>query len=200
MAHGHQAHTGPSSPGSFDAVLTSTRTAGLGSQLVEIRPAKSRDAAWTVAENDRSWPTQLDSVAVDPASMQVTGHVRFSERGLPAKLTQWAIAAHMGLLFGLPNQIALAVLAVSLVGLVVGGYVMWWRRRPTRTAGAGFGPVPPRGAPRSAPPWAWPLLLVVGLGAGLFVPLLGISLVAFLAADLAVAVVARRRSARESAH
>ena len=198
--HGHQAHTGHSSPGSFDAVLTSARTAGLDSQLVEIRPATSRDAAWTVAENDRSWPTQVDSVAVDPASMQVTDHVRFSEWGLPAKLTQWAIAAHMGLLFGLPNQIALAVLAVGLVGLVVGGYVMWWRRRPRRTAGAGFGPLPPRGALRSAPPWAWPLLLAVGLGAGLFVPLLGISLVAFLAVDLVVAVVARRRSARESAH
>lgn len=56
--HGHQAHTGHSSPGSSDAVLTSARTAGLGPQLVEIRPAKSRDAAWTVAENDRpraSW-------------------------------------------------------------------------------------------------------------------------------------------------
>jgi len=53
---------------------------------------------------------------------------------------------------------------------------------------------------RSAPPWAWPLLLVVGLGAGLFVPLLGISLAALLAADLAVAVVAQRRSPRESAH
>ena len=71
---------------------------------------------------------------------------------------------------------------------------------PPSAAGAVFGPGPPRGALRSAPPWAWPLLLVVGLGAGLFVPLLGISLVALLAADLAVAVVAQRRSARESAH
>ena len=68
------------------------------------------------------------------------------------------------------------------------------------TAGAGFGPVPPHGVLRSAPPWAWPQLLVVGLGAGLFMPLLGISLVALLVALLAVAVVAQRRSARESAH
>ena len=198
--HGHQGHQGHTDPSaSFDAVLTAARTAGLDSQLVEIRPAASRDAAWTVAENDRSWPTQVDSVAVDPASLRVTDHVRFSEWGLPAKLTQWAIAAHMGLLFGLPNQIALAVLAVGLVVLVVGGYVMWWRRRPTRAAGAGFGPVPPRGALRSAPPWTWPLLLAVGLGAGLFVPLLGISLVAFLAVDLVIAAVVRRRSAREAA-
>nr|WP_270238246.1 PepSY-associated TM helix domain-containing protein [Kocuria marina] len=61
--HGHQGHQGHTDPSaSFDAVLT----AGLDSQLVEIRPAASRDAAWTVAENDRSWPTQVDSVAVDP--------------------------------------------------------------------------------------------------------------------------------------
>lgn len=180
-------------------MLTAARTAGLDSQLVEIRPAASRDAAWTVAENDRSWPTQVDSMAVDPESLRVTDHVRFSEWGLPAKLTQWAIAAHMGLLFGLPNQIALAVLAVGLVVLVVGGYVMWWRRRPTRAAGAGFGPVPPRGALRSTPPWTWPLLLAVGLGAGLFVSLLGISLVAFLAVDLVIAAVVRRRSAWKAA-
>ncbi len=40
----------------------------------------------------------------------------------------------MGLLFGLANQIALALLALSLIGMILSGYRMWWLRRPTRKA------------------------------------------------------------------
>ena len=197
---GHQDHTGhhgqdaAGSPGSFDAVLATAREAGLDSRIVEVKPAATDGAAWTVSENERSWPTQVDSVAVDPHGLRVTDHVRFAEWGLPAKLTQWAIAAHMGLLFGLPNQLVLLALAAAIVVLVVSGYSMWWRRRPTRAAGVQFGPLPPRGALRATPVWAW---LALGLGTvavGLFVPLLGLSLLGFLAVDLLLGLRARRRS------
>ncbi|WP_312795406.1 hypothetical protein [Kocuria sp.] len=90
--------------------------------------------------------------------------------------------------------------AAGLVGLVVGATSCGGAAVPRAPRARVSTPYPRGGARRSAPPWAWPLLLVVGLGAGLFVPLLGISLVALLAADLAVAVVPQRRSARESAH
>ncbi|MCT1958734.1 PepSY domain-containing protein [Kocuria rhizophila] len=194
---GHQGHQGPDDAGvqgSFDAVLATAREAGLDSRIVELKPAAADGAAWTVSENERSWPTQVDSVAVDPQRLHVTDQVRFSEWGLPAKLTQWAIAAHMGLLFGLPNQLVLLALAAAIVVLVVSGYSMWWRRRPTRAAGVQFGPLPPRGALRATPVWAW---LALGLGTvavGLFVPLLGLSLLGFLAVDLLLGLRARRRS------
>ncbi|RKQ36964.1 PepSY-associated TM helix domain-containing protein [Kocuria tytonis] len=188
--HGHQGHTAAAAPGSYDAVLATARDAGLDSQFVEIRPAAAEGTAWTVAENDRSWPTQVDSVAVDPSHLHVTDQKQFSEFGLPAKLTQWAIAAHMGLLFGLPNQV---LLAVGLVVLVLSGYAMWWRRRPTRATGVAFGTVPPRGALRSTPPWAWPLVVLVTVVVGLFAPLLGLSLAGFLAVDLLVSAASRRR-------
>ena len=74
--HGH--HMPAAAPGSFDAVLATARQEGLEAQTVEIKPAASDGAAWTVSENERSWPTQVDSVAVDPHHLQVTDHVRFS--------------------------------------------------------------------------------------------------------------------------
>lgn len=190
--HGH--HMPAAAPGSFDAVLATARQEGLEAQTVEIKPAASDGAAWTVSENERSWPTQVDSVAVDPHHLQVTDHVRFSEWSLPAKLAQWAVAAHMGLLFGLPNQLVLLALAAAIVVLVVSGYAMWWRRRPTRSAAAQLGPLPPRGALRAAPAWLWPVLVLVTVAVGVFLPLLGISLLGFLAVHLLLAALARRRT------
>ncbi|MDO4920168.1 PepSY domain-containing protein [Kocuria sp.] len=192
--HHHDHHAMAAGAGSFDAVLATARDAGLDSRVVEIKPAASDGAAWTVSENERSWPTQVDSVAVDPHRLQVTDHVRFSEWGLPAKLTQWAIAAHMGLLLGLPNQLVLLALAAAIVVLVVSGYAMWWRRRPTRASNVQFGPLPPRGALRATPAWAWAVLGLGALAVGLFVPLLGLSLLGFLAVDLLLGLRARRRS------
>ena len=70
----------------------------------------------------------------------------FEDFGLAAKLTRWAIAAHMGLLFGLPNQLVLLAVAAGLAAMVVWGYVMWWKRRPTRGSNWAVGRPAPRGA------------------------------------------------------
>lgn len=53
-------------------------------------------------------------------------------------------AAHVGLLFGLSNQLALLAVAVGLAAMVVWGYVMWWKRRPTRGSAWAFGRPAPR--------------------------------------------------------
>jgi len=42
----------------------------------------------------------------------------------------------MGTLFGIFNQIALALLAIGLIFIILWGYRMWWQRRPTRADGA----------------------------------------------------------------
>ena len=57
---------------------------------------------------------------------------------------RWTIAAHVGLLFGLSNQLALLAVAVGLAAMVVWGYVMWWKRRPTRGSAWAFGRPAPR--------------------------------------------------------
>ncbi|MFD1654819.1 PepSY-associated TM helix domain-containing protein, partial [Pseudonocardia alaniniphila] len=161
--------------GTADRVLTAARAAGL-SDPVAITPGDGE--AWVVKQVQRSWPEKQDAVSVDPTTGAIVDELRFADWPLAAKLARWGIDTHMGLLFGVANQIILAVLALGIICLVVWGYRMWWLRRPTRSA-AMPGPAgnqrPGTGA-----------VLVVGLvavAAGVFLPVLGVSLLAFLLAD-----------------
>jgi uncharacterized iron-regulated membrane protein len=174
----HGEHTSSASGYSdIDTVLWAARSAGIDAKPVEIGlPASG--SAWKVTEIGRSWPTQVDAVAIQDGA--VVSSVKFADYPFAAKLTRWGIDAHMGVLFGWVNQLVLLCLGGGLVALVVLGYRMWWKRRPT----SGFGRPTPRGQWRKAPPAA---LVGLGLGTlvvGWFVPLLGISLVAFLVIDL----------------
>jgi len=53
----------------YDGVLKAANAAGIDASKLEIRPAKQAAMAWTVTEIDRRWPTQVDAVAVDPATL-----------------------------------------------------------------------------------------------------------------------------------
>lgn len=181
----HAGHTSGTptgtSPSDVDDVLTVARSAGIDARAVEITlPTKG---VWKVAEIERGWPTQVDAVAV--ADGVVVDEVRFADYPLMAKLTRWGIDAHMGVLFGLVNQLLLLALGIGLVVLVILGYRMWWQRRPTR----GFGRPVPRGQWRKVPRAPLVAVLVVTAGVGWFVPLFGLSLLGFLAVD---ALLARR--------
>lgn len=190
--HGGSAATGDAEHGmGLDRILAAARAKGL-TDPVEIVPPADADSAYVVRQVQRSWPEKQDSVAVDPATGQVTDELRFADHPLLAKLTRWGIDLHTGILFGLVNQIALMLLALSLVLLIVWGYRMWWQRG----RGSGFGRPVPRGAWAQVPP----LLLVPSLAAiavlGYFVPLLGVPLAAFFAADIVLGEIAHRRGRR----
>ncbi|MFF0221375.1 PepSY-associated TM helix domain-containing protein [Streptomyces sp. NPDC004629] len=178
----------------LDTVLAAARTQGLGDP-VEIVPPADANSAYVVRQIQRSWPEKQDSVAVDPATGRVTDVLRFDDYPLLAKLSRWGIDLHSGSLFGIVNQIGLALLALALVLLILWGYRMWWQRG----RGTAFGRPLPRGA------WAQvsPYVLVPALAAtavlGYFVPLLGIPLAAFLAVDMALGEIAHRRTHRSGA-
>ncbi|WP_030196643.1 PepSY domain-containing protein [Streptomyces sp. NRRL S-87] len=177
----------------IDEVVESARAAGVDTQVQITLPAEGK--GYVVKERDRQFPTHLDSVAVDPADGKVMDTLRFADYPVLAKLTRWGIDIHMGVLFGLVNQLALAALGLALVFLTVWGYRMWWLRRPTRDEGPSFGPAYAPGAWRRVPlPLLLPLAAVTGL-VGWFVPLLGISLVAFLVLDVVTGRVLKARTA-----
>ncbi|MBP2472307.1 putative iron-regulated membrane protein [Crossiella equi] len=186
-AHGaHQPHTGHSGPDvGLDRVLASARTAGLHGP-VELTVPGGAGKAYLVKQNKLSWPQQLDAAAVDPATGSVLETLRFQDFPLGAKLARWGIDGHMGLLFGLPNQIVLAAVCVALIALVLWGYRMWWHRRPVR-AELGVGKPFPRGGWRHAHPAALGGLAVVALAAAWWLPVFGLSLLAFLVVDLVLA-------------
>lgn len=190
---------GPADVGATaDLVLASARAAGV-SDPVAITPAGSSATAWVVQQTRRSWPEKQDSVAVAPATGAVVDQLRFADWPLAAKLARWGIDSHMGLLFGVANQVILAVLALGIICLVIWGYRMWWLRRPTRgvagrtqgvagrtrgVAGRTRGVAGPPGAAQR--PGFTPVLIVglVAVAVGLFLPVLGTTLVGFLAFDV----------------
>ncbi len=184
-------------PAAIDAVVGAARNAGL-SGPIEISPPEKAGAAWTVAQTDGVWPVRKDRIAVDPATATVADRVDFADWPLLAKLSTWGTGAHMGILFGPVNQILLAALAVGLLTVIVWGYRMWWQRRPTRTDRRALlgSPLGVRGAWQRLPAWG----IVVGVPAvfliGWAVPLLGVTLLGFIAVDLALGAVARRRHHR----
>ncbi|MCW2722828.1 PepSY domain-containing protein [Pseudonocardia sp.] len=160
-----------------DRVLAAARSEGL-TDPVQITPASKPGQAWVVAQVQRSWPEKQDSVAVDPHTGTVVDVLRFADWPIAAKLARWGIDTHMGLLFGVVNQILLAALALGLICVVIWGYRMWWLRRPTPGGLAGA----PGGNARTS----LGAVIVIGIlavGVGLFEPVLGCSLLAFLAID-----------------
>ncbi|HID8743896.1 TPA: PepSY-associated TM helix domain-containing protein [Enterobacter mori] len=165
----------------FDGVLSAARKAGIDADKLEIRPASTSDRAWTVTEIDRSWPTQVDAVAVDPNTMQVIDSTRFEDFPLMAKLTRWGVDFHMGILFGLVNQLLLVAFGLALCVLIILGYRMWWMRRPARSAANPVQTLCQSWLALSF--WGRAVTIVVSALLGLALPVMGVSLALFIFVD-----------------
>ncbi len=179
--HGHMAMVATSiTLEDFDRALSAAREAGLSAARLQLTPPSRPQQAWRVAEIDRQWPTQVDQVALHPQSMAVTDESDFDTFPLAAKLTRWGIDLHMGVLFGLVNQVALALIAAGLVTLMGWGYAMAWRRLRA-ASGQRF--------PTLSEPWLLlPLkaklgVLFIAVLLGITLPVLGVSLALFIVID-----------------
>ncbi|PPC77125.1 hypothetical protein C4K68_11975 [Pokkaliibacter plantistimulans] len=167
-------------PAMFDTILKVARDGGIDAAKIEIRPPKAADKAWMVREVDRSWPTQVDTIAIDGSNLAITSRADFATFSLLPKLIRWGIDAHMGILFGLPNQLLLAAFGLALAVMIVLGYRMWWRRRPQA------------GATAQTLTHAWQRLnsgwrtavVLIATGLGWCLPVMGVSLLAFLIVDV----------------
>ncbi|UBH04882.1 membrane protein [Leucobacter sp. Psy1] len=202
----HAHHHGGSSPAedgdtevtsanaaTFSSVLTVAQRENINTGLVEIKPPAEPGTAWVVQEIQRSYPTEVDSVAIDGTTLETVDRVDFADFSLPAKLSRWGIDLHMGSMFGLPNQLAMVLLAAGIATLTVLGYVMWWRRRPTRAARFEPGRPPARGVLRGAPWWGVAAVIAGAIAIGLFLPLVGYTLAAFVVLDVIIGLVQHRR-------
>ena len=118
----------------------------------------------------------------------MTGVVDYNrDYSFVAKLADWGIRMHMGFLFGWLNQLLLFAVAAALVTVIVRGYRMWWQRRPTRGSDWAVGRPPLRGGLRRQHPSVVVAVVVTAIAVGVFLPLLGLSLAAFLVVDAVVA-------------
>ncbi len=182
----------------LDRVVETARRAGVDGE-VEVSIPATADTAFTVAQTRQPWQFGQDSIAVNGANGVVVDESRFADWPLAAKLTTWGIALHMGILFGWVSQLALLLLAVALVILIARGYQMWWQRRPRRSGALAVGLPPARGALRRTSSPAAVAVAVVAVVVGWYVPLLGLSLLGFVAVDAALGIRQRRRESGMSA-
>lgn len=111
----------------FELALKLARSEGISANKIQIRPPAAPNQAWIVEEIDRGWPTQVDSVAIDLQQQRVIDHVDFERFPLVAKLTRWGVDAHMGVLFGWPNQLLLVLFALGLCAAILMAYRAWWK-------------------------------------------------------------------------
>lgn len=194
-AHGaHQPSSGGGSVGDLDQVARAADQAGVQVPIEITLPTEAGQAI-SVSEIAKPYRLTTDSAAIDPTTMQVTATVDYNrDYSLMAKLADWGIRMHMGILFGLLNQLLLLAVALLLITIIIRGYRMWWQRRPTRGSALAVGRPPLRGGIRRAPVLGVIALAVAAVAVGWFLPLLGITLVAFLVLDVAIgAVMSRRR-------
>ncbi|MGW6570008.1 PepSY-associated TM helix domain-containing protein [Streptomyces sp. NPDC054975] len=173
----------------IDKVTAAAAAKGIEGKISVVLPSEGK--GYVVKETDAQFPVHLDSVAVNPADGTVMDELRFADYPVLAKLTRFGIDIHMGVFLGLFNQLALAALTLALILLIVWGYRMWWLRRPGRPVA--------RGTWRKVPPTMMLPLLAATALVGWFVPMLGLSLVAFLVVDLALGLVARLRARSRTA-
>ena len=116
-------------------------------------------------------------MTLDPVTGQVTGSETFASKHPIDQAIGFGIAAHEGQLFGLANQLLGLLAATGLVMLSVSGVVMWRRRGPQGVLGA-----PERLANVSAARGVGLAILALGV----FMPVLGASLILVALVEFAV--------------
>ena len=198
----HAGHGGSSMPAmaapdagtDYNAVLDAAASAGVHLP-VEITLSTAPGEGVGVAEIEKPYRLTTNAASVNPTDLTVTDEIDYrADYSLIAKLADWGIRAHMGLLFGLLNQLMLLGIAVGLLTVILRGYRMWWQRRPTRGSAWAVGRPPARGGLQRLHPAAKVGLGVTAVAVGWFLPMLGITLAAFVVVDLAVSSLKRRKA------
>lgn len=139
-----------------------------------IMPPMTPSTDWSAKSDSQNRPLRA-VVTLDARTGTVKKRENFDQRPWIDRMVGIGVAAHEGQLFGLFNQLLGLFTAVGLVLLSVSAVVLWWRRRGVGLLGA---PMPV--VRRSTFSWSLATVLVLF---GLYLPMLGASLVAVLALE-----------------
>ncbi|MCA0941859.1 PepSY domain-containing protein [Salipiger pacificus] len=124
-------------------------------------------------------------IHLDQYSGAVLYDAGLANLGTLGRWAEWGISVHMGQEWGLANQIVLLLACLAMVGLCLSGGVMWWKRRPSGALGV----------PQVPADWRIPrTLLLMAVAAGVFFPLVGLSMLGLAAVEVAVHLTQRRKA------
>lgn len=121
-------------------------------------------------------PKQEVTMHMDQYSGEMLASVGWKDYGLVPKAVELGVSIHMGKYFGTANQLLMLFAALVTILLALTATVMWWQRRPKGSGLIGAPAMPPY-----VQDWRVPVAIVAILG--VFLPLMGLSLVVVLGLD-----------------
>lgn len=84
------------------------------------------------------WPQRLSeqrALYLDQFTGQTITNATADQDGALSRITSWGVNTHMGTQYGILTRIVATGLCVGLLTSIVTATVMWWKRRPTGSAG-----------------------------------------------------------------
>ncbi|MBU3750879.1 MAG: PepSY domain-containing protein [Mycobacterium sp.] len=84
------------------------------------------------------WPQRLTeqrTLYLDQFTGQTIADASAAQDGALSRATGWAVNMHMGTQYGVLTRILATAVCVGLLTSILSAALMWWRRRPTGTAG-----------------------------------------------------------------
>lgn len=178
---GHTEHHDAAELAGAQTALSTARSQGL-TGVLEMTPPEKPGDAWGVREARAAFKLRSDAVAVTPNG-EVIDRINSADWLLAAQLTSWLIQLHMGTLFGIYSQVALAALALGLLVVSIAGLWMWWKK-------------PRRSLPELK---ITPAVLAGVVAYSIIAPLFGVSLLIFFLGDWLVRRLRAPKRGRDAA-
>ena len=143
---------------------------------IALPPADDEGGVFSVIGYAFDAPSDERTVHVDRYGGEVVSTYGFDDYPVLAKVVSQGIGLHEGRSLGLWSFWGSALMCLAIVFMCLSGPLMWWRRRPRKSGAIG--------APRGRMPIrATPVLAVLLVALGVFLPLFGISLLVVLILD-----------------
>ncbi len=167
--HGMHMSMDTVSYGSLDRMIATVQPLGMPAPVL-ISPPMHAGGPWTARSDTQNRPLR-QNLTLDPVTGAILKREGFQQHTIIDRMVGVGVAAHEGQLFGLFNQLLGLITAIGLVLLSVSAVVLWWRRRAVGVLGA---PVQSR-----SPSFSWGLT-AIAVAFGIYLPMLGVSLLAVL--------------------
>jgi uncharacterized iron-regulated membrane protein len=123
-----------------------------GVYTISVFPPKAKDEA---------------TVHIDQYTGAVLADYRYDNYKTMGKWMAWGITVHKGLEYGLPNQIIGLLVCIGIVGVIVSGFILWWKRKQNGHLGA----------PKAPGVKKMKGLVVIIILFGVLFPMVGLSLI-----------------------
>lgn len=131
------------------------------------------------------WPQKLSeqrTLYLNQFTGQTITNATAAQDGALSRLSSWSVDMHMGTQYGLVTRVLATLACLGLLTMITTGVIMWWKRRPTGSAG-----IPGRAGEKAGtktPKSAAVVVGVVGVVLGVVYPAFGVTLLLVIGVEV----------------